>query len=86
MTLRRMVVTRAPGSDDKPMVKIANRLLETMGFEIGAPIEVAYREGVITITKLEINDRQGHNVGKLYPLMDSNEINVHFVRNSDEEK
>ena len=53
MTTRKMTVTRAPGTDSKPMVRIANQLLNTMGFTIGAPVEVTYREGVITITKLK---------------------------------
>lgn len=49
MTTKRITVTRAPGTDRTPMVKLANQLLATMGFAIGAPIEVVYQRGVITL-------------------------------------
>lgn len=49
MTTKRITVTRAPGTDRTPMVKLANQLLDTMGFAIGAPIEVVYQRGIITL-------------------------------------
>ena len=48
-----MVISRAPGTDDTPMLKIANRLLESMGFKITSHVEVIYQEGKITINKIE---------------------------------
>ena len=53
MIAKQQTVTRAPGTDRTPMVKLANQLLKTMGFSIGTPIEVAYRRGVITLTIIE---------------------------------
>jgi hypothetical protein len=52
MTVRRMTVVRSPGTMDTPMVKIANQLLETIGFNMGTPIEVTYRQGEIVIKTL----------------------------------
>ena len=49
MTTKHITVTRAPGTDRTPMVKLANQLLAAMGFAIGAPIEVVYQRGVITL-------------------------------------
>jgi len=48
-----MVISRAPGTDDTPMLKIANRLLESMQFPINSKVEVIYQEGKITINKLQ---------------------------------
>lgn len=59
MTIRRQIVTRCPGSDDTPMVKVANRLLETMEFKIGVLIEVTYQRGKITIRR--INEQHANN-------------------------
>ena len=51
-----MVVTRAPGSNDKPMVRIRNRLLTEAGFEIGVSVEVVYNQDLITIRKINKNN------------------------------
>jgi len=51
---RKMTVTRAPGSNDQPMLRISNRLLTSSGFNIGTPIEVSYQSGTITITKVNL--------------------------------
>ena len=66
MIARTMVIVRAPGSEDTPMVKIANRLLDTMGFSVGTHIEVIYQQGQIII-KL-INENEFNNVQKSGPL------------------
>lgn len=47
--MRRMTVVRAPGTDETPMIKIANQLLKAAGFGIGTPVEVAYGPGIITV-------------------------------------
>lgn len=49
---RRMVVVRAPSTNNKPMIRISNNLLVHVGFTIGTPIEVIYERGIITIKKL----------------------------------
>ncbi len=49
---RRMLVVRTPGTDNKPMIRIANRFLSDAGFTIGSTVEVLYRRGVIIIKKL----------------------------------
>lgn len=49
---RRMVVVRAPGTDNKAMIRISNNMLASVGFTIGTPIEITYERGVITIKKL----------------------------------
>src|SRR3989338_3113863 len=53
MTLRKMVVVRAPSTNNCPMVRIANRMLKLHGFAIGVPIEVAYEQNVITLRIIE---------------------------------
>lgn len=49
MTLRNMVVVRAPSTTNCPMVRIANRMLKLHGFAIGVPIEVTYQQNIITL-------------------------------------
>lgn len=49
---RHMRVVRLPGSLDKPMIQISNSVLEDMGFEMGAKIEVHYQENLIVIRKI----------------------------------
>jgi len=53
MTLRKMVVVRAPSTTNCPMVRIANRTLQLHGFVIGAVIEVAYEQNIITLRILD---------------------------------
>lgn len=62
MTIRMMTVVRTPGTDNKPMVKIANQLLLTMGFAIGVPIEVTYEQGLISIRRLDNNYEPNNNL------------------------
>jgi len=59
---RKMVVVRAPGSDDTPMIRITNKLLADVGFEIGTGIEVSYRKDKITIKKLDKNYERNSNI------------------------
>ena len=54
MTLRKMVVVRAPSTTNCPMVRIANRTLQLHGFVIGAALEVVYEQNIITLKILEI--------------------------------
>ena len=53
MTLRNMVVVRAPSTTDCPMVRIANRILKLHGFVIGEKIEVVYEQNKITLKILD---------------------------------
>lgn len=53
MTVRRMTVVRCPGTMDRPMIKIANSTLETMGFTMGASIEITYQEGLLIVKKID---------------------------------
>ena len=62
MTVRNMTVVRTPGTDSKPMVKIANQLLLTMGFAIGVPIEVTYERGLISIRRSDNNYEPNNNL------------------------
>lgn len=52
MMIRYMRVTRAPGSLNKPMIRIINRLLVKAGFDLGTSIEVTYEQDLITIRKI----------------------------------
>ncbi len=49
---RAMVVVRAPSTNDKPMIRITNELIKTVGFDVGTAIRVSYQRDIITITKL----------------------------------
>ena len=49
---RAMVVVRAPSTTDKPMIRIINELIKTVGFDVGTAILVSYQRDIITITKL----------------------------------
>ena len=42
MITKNMTISRAPGTENTPMVKIANRTLDAMGFKIGSKVVVAY--------------------------------------------
>ena len=42
MITKTMTVSRAPGTENTPMVKIANRTLDSMGFRIGSKVVVEY--------------------------------------------
>ena len=53
MTTRRMTVVRAPGTYDKPMIRITNKLLVSAGFKMGTAVKVTYQRGIITIKKLK---------------------------------
>src|SRR3989344_1459996 len=53
MTLRKMTVVRAPSTTNCPMVRIANRTLQLHGFVIGAALEVAYEQNIITLRILD---------------------------------
>lgn len=52
MITKHMTVTRAPGTERTPMVKIANSALDAMGFNIGSKVVVAYEQerNVISIS------------------------------------
>jgi len=49
---RRMKVLRAPGTDNKPMIRISNNFLVNAGFSIGTKVEVSYCRGIIVITRI----------------------------------
>jgi hypothetical protein len=63
MLKRRMLITYKPGANgyvfkgsihtgkQKPMIRITNRFLLSSGFRVGDPVEVAYENNIITITK-----------------------------------
>ena len=69
MTVRHMTVVRAPGTMNKPSIRIANNLLAGAEFTIGTAIEVTYQRGIITITK--INQQHGHNnISETNPVTD----------------
>ena len=53
--IRSMHVVRAPGTDDKPAIHIANKWLMENGFTVGTPIEIQYQYGQIIITIKKIN-------------------------------
>src|SRR3989344_3032810 len=55
MTVRHMTVVRAPGTNDRAMIRIVNNTLAEMGFKIGTPIKVSYQRGIISIKK--VNDK-----------------------------
>jgi len=58
-----MLITYKPGANgyvfkgsihtgkQKPMIRITNRFLLSSGFRVGDPVEVAYENNIITITK-----------------------------------
>lgn len=52
MITKHMTISRAPGTENTPMVKIANHTLDAMGFGIGAAVVVAYEQerNVISIS------------------------------------
>jgi len=54
MTLlsRKMSVVRTPGTNDKPMIRIANKFLADANFSIGSTVEVSYERNIIIIKKL----------------------------------
>ena len=58
--IRRMSVVRTPGTEDKPMIRIANRFLSDAGFKIGSTVEVSYQSGVIIIKKLNEHESNIH--------------------------
>lgn len=55
--VRKMVVIRAPGTNDKPAIRIVNKWLVEAGFVIGTQIEVSYQPDIITIKKLNHENR-----------------------------
>jgi hypothetical protein len=69
MTLRRMTVVRAPSTNGKPMIRIVNNQLTKVGFEIGTPITVTYEWGIITIKKINHENRL---LAQKIPVADSN--------------
>lgn len=48
---RILMVTRAPGSDDRPQIKISNRFLTRSGFVIGGKVLIIYGKEKLIITK-----------------------------------
>ena len=66
--IRRMSVVRTPGTEDRPMIRIANRFLSDAGFEIGGTVEVHYQNGVIIIKKL--NEHESNNIQKADSVAD----------------
>ena len=66
--VRRMIVYRAPCTNDSPMIRIANKMLADMGFKVGTRIEVSYAKGIITIKKINHENRL---LPKALPLTDS---------------
>ena len=53
MTIRNMMVVRAPSTSDCPMVRIANRTLEQHGFKIGVPVEIVYKQNILTLKVID---------------------------------
>ena len=68
MIERRMTVVRAPSTNGKPMIRIVNNELTKAGFEIGTSITVAYERGIITIKKINHENRL---LPKALPITDS---------------
>lgn len=53
MTKREMTVGYCPGKEKSiPMIRISNRILATVGLEVGTKIEVTYGQNIITIKKI----------------------------------
>lgn len=62
MITKTMTISRAPGTENMPMVKIANRALDAMGFNIGSKVVVAYeRERNVISISLRTN-HESNNV------------------------
>ena len=55
--IRLMHVVRAPGTNDRPAIRLANKWLTENGFNVGTPIEVTYTKGIITIRKINHENR-----------------------------
>jgi hypothetical protein len=53
-TVRRMKIVRAPGTNDKPMIRIQNRFLSESGFVIRDTFDVTYQSELITIQKIKL--------------------------------
>lgn len=50
---RTMSVVRTPGTDNKPMIRIANNFLADADFSIGSTVEVSYQHNIIIIKKIK---------------------------------
>jgi antitoxin component of MazEF toxin-antitoxin module len=57
-----MSVVRTPGTNDKPMIRIANKFLADANFSIGSTVEVSYERNIIIIKKL--NKHEYNNLQK----------------------
>ena len=55
--IRLMHVVRAPGTDDKPAIHLTNKWLTEAGFTMGTAIEVSYQSGIITVKKINHENR-----------------------------
>lgn len=53
MTVRQMIVVRAPGTNSNPMIRVSNSYLVLAGFIVGTQFEITYQSGLITIRKLK---------------------------------
>ena len=63
MTARQMTIVRAPSTNNTPMLRIVNKTLRAMGFDIGTAVAVSYRPGVIVIKKVtKVTKDHGNNI------------------------
>lgn len=54
MTRREMIIGYCPGKKElTPMIRISNKILTTVGLEVGTKIEVTYEQNIITIKKID---------------------------------
>ena len=67
MTVRKMLIVRAPGTDRNPMLRISNSFLLLAGFKVGTAIEVSYQPGLITIKKISNHDYHSTKVSAPKP-------------------
>jgi len=55
---RKMTVTRAPGTETLPCIKISNQSLQKAGFALGDLISVTYKRNVIVIKRSKENNHE----------------------------
>ncbi len=63
MITKTMTISRAPGTERTPMVKIANSALDAMGFRIGSKVVVAY-ERERNVINISLKNNYESNIQK----------------------
>ena len=73
---RKMSVVRTPGTDNKPMIRIANNFLAGADFSIGSTVEVSYGHNIIIIKK--ITKHEHNNIQEICSVSVSNDAKEGF--------